>query len=167
MDHKHKVEERVRTFAQACKQSGIPLTSQRRLIFEALLCRTDHPTADRIYQEIRRKLPGTSRTTVYRTLRLLTHLGQAQRVAGFGDTTHFDGDISSHHHFTCTMCGRITDVENPGLALADLAAFNKRMGCAATGCSVSVVGTCKECRSKQKHVKRQTYDDIAQRPAAR
>jgi Fur family peroxide stress response transcriptional regulator len=150
VNHKHKVEERVRTFAQACKQCGIPLTSQRRLIFEALLRRTDHPTADRIYQEIRRKLPGTSRATVYRTLRLLTRLGQAQRVAGFGDTTHFDGDTSSHHHFTCTLCGRITDVEDPNLPLADLAAFNKQMGCVATGCSVNVVGSCRECSSKQK-----------------
>ena len=59
---------------QACKDTGLSLTIQRRRVFETLLSRKDHPSADDLYHDIRVQLPGISRTTVYRVLDTLVEL---------------------------------------------------------------------------------------------
>jgi Fe2+ or Zn2+ uptake regulation protein len=47
--------------AVACRTSGLPVTVQRRAIFELLAGRTDHPTADQVWEAARQRLPGVSR----------------------------------------------------------------------------------------------------------
>ena len=47
-----------------------PVTVQRRVILEAVLARVDHPTAEQMYADVKARLPGLSRTTVYRARRI-------------------------------------------------------------------------------------------------
>ena len=53
---------------------------QRELIRDNLTHRTDHPTADMVYQSIREELPNISLGTVYRNLSLLTSLGKIMKI---------------------------------------------------------------------------------------
>ena len=53
---------------------------QRESIKEFLQGRTDHPTADTVYTNIREIYPNISLGTVYRNLALLASLGEIQPV---------------------------------------------------------------------------------------
>jgi Fur family transcriptional regulator, peroxide stress response regulator len=79
----------------------------------ALRSHRDHPTADQIYEELAPRLPGLSRTTVYRVLEIVVRLGLASRVAHPGAAARFDPETGPHHHLLCTGCGRLIDLD-PG-----------------------------------------------------
>ena len=63
--------QRLESFERLCRERGLSLTVQRRAVLEAVLDRGDHPTADQVYDEVKERLPGLSRTTVYRVLETL------------------------------------------------------------------------------------------------
>lgn len=87
---------------------------QRDAILTCLMSRKDHPTAEIIYENVRKEFPNISLGTVYRNLTLLVELGHAVKVPCGSGTVHFDGDVSRHYHFECTQCGEITDLKNFG-----------------------------------------------------
>ena len=49
---------------------------QRESIKQFLMTRTDHPTADTVYLNIRQAFPNISLGTVYRNLNLLSEMGE-------------------------------------------------------------------------------------------
>ncbi|MGE5577510.1 MAG: Fur family transcriptional regulator, partial [Syntrophothermus sp.] len=51
------------------------MTRQRQIILEELKNVTTHPTADEVYEMVRRRLPRISLGTVYRNLELLAEEG--------------------------------------------------------------------------------------------
>jgi len=46
-------QQRMTQFFAAHQQRGLPVTTQRRAVFEAILDRADHPTADQLYRAVR------------------------------------------------------------------------------------------------------------------
>ena len=56
---------------QQLRDRRIAVTPQRLAVMAVLQSRRDHPTADHIYQEVRRQLPAISFNTVYKTLEIL------------------------------------------------------------------------------------------------
>ena len=56
-------------------------TKQRQLILEAVRATNSHPTADELFQMIRRKLPTISLATVYRNLNFLSEIGEIRKLA--------------------------------------------------------------------------------------
>src|SRR5512144_2336301 len=94
-------QERVATLERVCRREGVPLTIQRRAVLEALLEHDDHPTADQILADVRGRLPGVSRTTVYRVLETLVGLGLAAKSCHPGSGARFDPETDRHHHLVC------------------------------------------------------------------
>ena len=85
----------------------------RERILEMLKSTETHPTADWIYDRLKREFPKLSMGTVYRNLNILVDQGVTQRI-DFGSTFgRFDANIASHYHFICERCGSITDLELP------------------------------------------------------
>ena len=107
--------ERLRRFEDVCRQRGLSLTVQRRVILEAVLDHADHPTADRIYDEVSRRIPGVSRTTVYRVLEMLVEVGVITKACSPGAATRFDPMTHRHHHLVCLHCDRLIDLEDAEL----------------------------------------------------
>ena len=62
------------------KEKGYKLTTQRLAICKFILGRNDHPTAEIIYQELRKEYPTISLGTIYKTLHLLKELGLIQEL---------------------------------------------------------------------------------------
>ncbi|WP_243372727.1 transcriptional repressor [Geotalea sp. SG265] len=93
-----------------CRAKGLPLTVQRTVIMDALAARTDHPTADEIYEEVKPLLTGVSRTTVYRVLEAFVAHGLVQKIGSSAAKAHFDADVARHHHLECIRCGAISDI---------------------------------------------------------
>ncbi len=83
---------------------------QRELILDYLKNTKEHPTAERIYSDLKEKLPNLSLATVYRNCNKLCETGQVIRLKSEGKTDRFDADISDHQHFICTSCGKVLDL---------------------------------------------------------
>ena len=69
---------------------------QRELIREFMHDRTDHPTADTVYMNVRKELPNISLGTVYRNLMLLAETGELIKVDIGDGTLHFDPATDEH-----------------------------------------------------------------------
>jgi len=114
------VEQRVADFVKVCRRQGIKATHQRTEVLRALAGAKEHPDAETVYRNVRRRIPAISLDTVYRTLRLLEEKGVITRVGSPGDRARFDANTSRHLHFVCSVCGRVRDHHSgalDGLAL--------------------------------------------------
>lgn len=85
------------------------MTKQRRVILEALRKNNIHPTADTVYELVRKELPRISLGTVYRNLEMLTALGEIQTLELSGSQKRYDGIPQKHYHIRCLHCGRVDD----------------------------------------------------------
>jgi len=104
-------QEKMTRFEGLCKEQGIPLTMQRRIILESLAVRVDHPTADQVFEGVADRLPGLSRTTVYRVLETLVSLGIIHKASHLGSAARYDPNTQRHHHLTCLTCHKVMDLE--------------------------------------------------------
>ena len=109
------------------KQSNLRMTRQREVILEELRKVNTHPSADEVYEMVRKRLPRISLGTVYRNLEILSESGDIQKLEPGCTLKRFDGNPSEHSHIRCIRCDRI---ECNGCA-------NVLMGCRqnASGCS--------------------------------
>jgi len=131
-----------------CRRDGVPLTVQRQVILEVLAERDDHPTADQIFDLVRDRLPGLSRTTVYRVLDTLVRLGLAAKTCHPGTSARFDPRTHRHHHLVCQVCERVIDLQAPALDV--LAMPNtRREGFEISDYSIYFHGLCRECRERE------------------
>jgi len=83
---------------------------QREGIKEFLQGRTDHPTADMVYRNIRELYPNISLGTVYRNLSLLASLGEISRIHCEDGADRFDPITTPHYHVVCRRCRRVHDL---------------------------------------------------------
>lgn len=105
-----------------------------------------HPTADWIYDEVRKTIPGLSKGTVYRNLKILQEAGEISELNISGTVSRFEGRQKNHYHFRCDGCGRVFDLDEPVNNELDNRVAQK------TGFKVSCHqlefrGLCKDCQS--------------------
>ncbi|MBR5155441.1 MAG: transcriptional repressor [Clostridia bacterium] len=84
---------------------------QRDAILEALRDTKAHPTADWVYEEVRKSIPNISLGTVYRNLAKLSDDNVIVKLGLGTGVEHFDGNPEPHYHVMCTECGAIDDIE--------------------------------------------------------
>ncbi|MBN1345570.1 MAG: transcriptional repressor [Phycisphaerae bacterium] len=131
-----------------CQKKGVPITIQRRVIYEFIDGRRDHPTADQVYEGIRGRLPAVSRTTVYRVLNTLIQIGAIRKISHPEAIARFDADTRRHHHVVCKYCDRLADLHAPAfdrLPIPDAT----RLGYHIEDYCVQFVACCQECRRKR------------------
>ena len=85
-------------------------SKQRESILNYLKGTKEHPTAEKIYADLKQELPNLSLATVYRNLGQLCEAGQVVRLAVGEKTDHYDADNSMHQHFVCSACGAVSDI---------------------------------------------------------
>ena len=88
-------------------------TKQKETIISVLRGTNSHPTADWIYNEVRKEIPNISLGTVYRNLRQLCEKGEILELDLCNSVSRFDGRKDNHYHFRCDNCQRIFDVDEP------------------------------------------------------
>ncbi len=86
---------------------------QREAVRSFLMSRKDHPTAETVYENLRKDFPRISLGTVYRNLSLLVELGEAIKFPGNDGHEHFDGNPEPHYHFICNSCSAVIDLDIP------------------------------------------------------
>jgi Fur family transcriptional regulator, peroxide stress response regulator len=102
-------KDKMAEFQELCRKAGLKVTPQRLEIYKELINTKEHPSADMLWQKVRKTFPSISLDTVNRTLLTLSKIGAAFVVEGSGDVKRFDGGMTVHQHFRCTQCRRIID----------------------------------------------------------
>lgn len=90
-------------------RSRLRLTRQRQVILEELRKVKSHPSADELYEMVRKRLPRISLGTVYRNLDLMARDGLIMKLELGGTQKRFDGDTTGHYHKRCVNCGKVED----------------------------------------------------------
>lgn len=87
-------------------------TAQRRAL-RAAIERADRPLSPgELLGAARRDVPGLGLATVYRTVRALVEEGWLAEVALPGSPNRYEqAGKHHHHHFRCTLCDRVFEVE--------------------------------------------------------
>ncbi len=86
------------------------LTTQRQIILEELGKVTSHPTANEVYDMVRRRLPRIGLGTVYRNLELMADIGIILKLEVGGTQKRFDATVQPHYHIRCSACGKVNDI---------------------------------------------------------
>ena len=128
------------------------MTHQREVILEEIKKDPSHPTADEIYERVRKRLPRISMGTVYRNLDVLSSCGLIHRLEPGLPQMRFDSIIQDHYHITCLECGKIEDapIEPSDNALQNLEnALGRLTKHGIFGHKLEFVGLCKQCLQKE------------------
>ncbi len=120
---------------------------QRDLVLKILRASHNHPTAEWIYEESRKELPGISLGTVYRNLNFLAERGKIRRF-NFAGVTRYDGDLRVHYHVRCINCGSVSDI--PYIShRVETREIETLTGYQIHGHQLTFSGICPECRTKE------------------
>lgn len=120
-------------------------TRQRQVILEELVKLESHPTADELYELVRKRLPRISLGTVYRNLETLSTEGIVRRLKLGGPQARFDGDMSEHQHLRCRSCGRVDDLPVSSEPTECDKAALENTGYRLVERRVEFIGICPEC----------------------
>ena len=104
----------------------------------------EHPTAEAIYEKIRRQIPNISLGTVYRNIAFLADTGKIIKIRVGDETLHFDARTHEHYHWRCRVCGKVEDLEiqiDPSLKEE----AERLTGAVIERQDLSFTGVCREC----------------------
>ena len=127
------------------------VTRQKTAVLEVLRSTDSHPTAEWLYNEAKKRLPGLSLGTVYRNLNQLRDNGEIMELSYGNNQSRFDGNKDNHYHFCCDACGKVEDLRMPLIKNLETKAksvgsFNVR------GHRLEFYGTCDECAGARETV---------------
>lgn len=135
------------TIIKILRKNGKRVTPQRITISRSALLHRDHPSAETVYQEVKKVYPTISLSTVYNTLHILKEINMIQELTFTDDLIRFDPNIQPHLNLICLRCGRISDFEDRNLKeiitrTVQKARFHE------TGQRFDIYGVCNKCRVK-------------------
>jgi Fur family peroxide stress response transcriptional regulator len=134
---------------EALRKKGYKATSQRIAICRFALRGRNHPTAQRIYGEVKPVHPTVSLATVYKTLHVLKRLGLVQELAFPESETRFDSYAQPHANLVCQGCGNISDVDDP-VTREMVARIASRAKFTLTGQRLDIYGLCERCSERKR-----------------
>lgn len=131
--------------AEVLKEKGIRITPQRIGVYKLLREDPGHFTAEELYARMQKDFPAMSLATVYSILELLKDKALVQEIRINFDKSCFELKACPHHHFLCSSCKKIFDIDMapcPTLAKREVNGhvINKFQG--------YFYGTCKDCKEK-------------------
>jgi Fur family peroxide stress response transcriptional regulator len=134
---------------ETLRKKGYKATPQRIAICRFALRSRDHPTAQRIYDEVKKVHPTVSLATVYKTLQILTKHWLVQEMDFPEGQARFDSYMGPHINLVCLRCGNIQDSEDPAARemIAKIAAAKEFT---QTGQRLDIYGVCKICHASIK-----------------
>jgi Fur family ferric uptake transcriptional regulator/Fur family peroxide stress response transcriptional regulator len=132
------------SLAAALRERGQRVTPQRLMVARVLSDLDRHVTAEVVFDEVSRRMPGVSLPTVYATLELLEGIGLIHRVASERGAVIYDPRTDAHHHLVCRRCGAIVDVDAL-VEAGELLSAARSAGFAPDHAQVVVRGLCADC----------------------
>jgi Fur family peroxide stress response transcriptional regulator len=139
-----KIENRL---TERLGAGGLRSTPQREHVYNVLLQKRDHPTAEEVFIRSKKIMPNISMATVYNCLDALVKCGLARQVTLDRGATRFCPNMSEHCHFYCDSCDTVFDVNlpakpQPGVTLPK--------GFKAEHYEIAIHGICPDCAGMKK-----------------
>ena len=117
---------------------------QRDMIYNYMLSTKEHPSAEMIYEDLKKEEPNLSLGTVYRNLKLLEELGMVKKVTAINNVERYDAITSDHVHFVCSKCGALIDLPDFDEEIIKNS-FNSSVGGKIEWVNIILGGVCKNC----------------------
>jgi Fur family peroxide stress response transcriptional regulator len=131
-------------FIATLRAHGLQVTYQRLAVYQALYYTKKHPSAEAVYQLVRKRFPMISLGTVYKALERFHDVGLIQKVSPLTEVARYDATTSPHVHMVCLECQSIQDVAEPMTELR--LALSERNGFKVMRQQVLFQGYCAQCR---------------------
>ena len=125
---------------------------KRDAILQYLRSVTDHPSAEKVFTQLKAEIPDLSMGTVYRNLNLFKQQGMAISVATVKGVERFDGNTEPHVHFICQDCGAVIDLMDMQIPASLKNVAEESCGGQVTECILSFTGLCPDCMKNQEGV---------------
>jgi len=132
-----------------CHRYMVKNSKHRTAILEILKSTTSHPSADWIYDRVKREMPNISLGTVYRNLRLLKQDGKIAEFSFDNGMGRFDARVEHHYHFVCRSCNSIFDLDEPVNSMLDKSIAQSK-GFTVKGHRLYFYGLCNNCQKVNK-----------------
>jgi len=95
---------------EKCKQKGVKLTDQRKLIAKVMSDSKDHPDVDELYKRVSKIDSKISIATIYRTVKLFEESGILTKHDFRGGKARYEELSESHHdHLIDIKTGEIVE----------------------------------------------------------
>lgn len=137
---------------------GYRMTLPRQTILKVLQKTKKHLSAEDVYIEAHKIFPQLGLTTVYRTLELLTDMGELNKF-DFGDgRARYElielSEQEHHHHLVCTKCKRIinySDFVDEELEFLERAekGLSKKYNFEIKNHIIQFYGICDKCKKRK------------------
>ncbi len=141
-----KQEKRDGPLNARLANSGFRFTPQRQHVYDVLLSKRDHPTAEEVFIRAKQGMSDISIATVYNCLDALVKCDLVKQVNLDRAATRYCPNMKEHSHFYCDECGGIHDIDLPSAAQVNL---NLPRGFRVKHYEVSLRGLCRHCTAKQ------------------
>lgn len=125
------------------------ITPQRIAVLRILAGSRDHPSVERVFEQVKKHFPTTSLATVYKTVTLLKQLNEVLELGFQGRGNRYDGNKPyPHPHLICTQCRKVIDPD-----LESLEGVTKELA-SETGFDIisyqlDFFGICPACQKKK------------------
>lgn len=96
---------------EVLRLKGYKATPQRIAICKIVLNSREHPSAQQVYDEVKKIYPTVSLATVYKTLQILGDISLVQELNFSKGQARFDSYMKPHINIICTICGNIEDLD--------------------------------------------------------
>ena len=144
-----KVKTIERKEAKEISMKTLKHSKQRDAIYEFLMSSKEHPSADIVYENVRKDFPNISLGTVYRNLNLLVEIKKVIKITMKDGSDRFDGTTAPHYHFVCNECGCVKDLEMEPIALVEKEASEHTKDLIVNH-EINFFGICEECKKRSK-----------------
>jgi len=125
-------------------------SKQREVILESLKKRKDHPTAEKLFMDLKTELPELGIATVYRNLTELCEEGIITKIKSKNGPDRYDGNELPHIHFECKRCGDFIDIYLTELQIKKMHSSIKRLTEEIEAnydtSEIYLTGQCRRCR---------------------
>lgn len=143
-------QKAIEYFRQLLREKKLRFTRQREAVVKLFLAREGHVCADELYRMLRKRLPGISLATVYRTVNILKNVALASEVNFTGKRRRFEHafDHPHHDHLICSRCGKTAEFFNQSIEKIQERVV-KEFGFVPTRHRLEIFGYCRNCRGSE------------------
>ena len=133
---------------EARQSKGYKAAPKRIAICRIALNSRAHPSAQQVYDEVKKIHPTVSLATVYKTLKVLRDIDLMQEINFPKGQARFDSYMNPHINLICLKCCTITDIDDMTIkeTTRKVAAARKFK---PTGQRIDIYGICQKCSNTQ------------------
>ena len=126
------------------KEFGLQATYQRLAVYEAHCRTTEHPTAEGVFKEVKKRFPMISLGTVYKTVERVHVVGLIRKVNPVKEIGRYVAETALQHHLICEKRLSVHDV----CELSGTIPFPEKPGFQITRHQFIFHGYCENCAHK-------------------